>query len=134
MRLVKEEKAPLVKRVNCLSKKAIVCAAVVVLLILVGAGVVGAVIGVKMHSDKITKSLTELFKVRYLSLMVLSINKCRFRATQYYPVLTKTRRARQNHLKMQLMSVLRQKQAQHWPQSQFQTVLSHITQRRKALF
>ena len=65
MRLVKEEKAPLVKRVNCLSKKTIICFAVFVLLILVGAGVIGAAIGVKMHSDKITKSLTELFKVSY---------------------------------------------------------------------
>ena len=65
MRLVKEEKALLVKRVKCLSKDASICVAVVLLLILVGAGVIGAAIGVKMHSDKITKSLTELFKVRY---------------------------------------------------------------------
>lgn len=64
MRLVKEEKTPLVKRASCLSKKSMVYLVVAVFLILVGAGVAGAALGVKLHSDTITMKLTELLKVR----------------------------------------------------------------------
>ena len=84
MRLVKEEKTSLVKQATCLSKKTIVCLVVAVLLILVGAGVAGAAISVKFHSDTITVKLTELLKVRIL---LTGFVNYFLRSTQSYQVV-----------------------------------------------